>query len=62
MKTLSDLSDILNVIKTSEMGEDVNMEYKSLLLSALSEEFNAWYFYIISKPYIISIVTFGIRF
>ena len=53
MKTLSDLSDILNVIKTSEMGEDVNMEYKSLLLSALSEEFNAWYFYIISKPYII---------
>lgn len=50
MKTLS---DILNVIKTTEIGEDVNKEYKALLLSALSEEFGAWYFYIISKPYII---------
>lgn len=53
MKTLSNLSDILNVIQTAELGDDVNMQYKALLLSALSEEFGAWYFYIISKPYII---------
>lgn len=47
------LSDILNVIKTSDMDSEVNDIYKSLLLSALAEEFNAWYFYIITRPYII---------
>lgn len=47
------LSDILNVIKMSDMDSEVNDIYKSLLLSALAEEFNAWYFYIITRPYII---------
>jgi ferritin-like protein len=53
MKLLSQLDDILNVIKTSEMGDDINENYRMLLLSALSEEFNAWYFYLITRPYII---------
>ena len=39
MKKISDLADILNVISTSEMGAEVNEQYKTLLLSALSEEF-----------------------
>ena len=41
MKKISDLTDILNVISTSEMGVEVNEQYQTLLLSALSEEFNA---------------------
>jgi ferritin-like protein len=53
MKLLSQLDDILNVIKTAEMGDDVNEQYKTLLLSALSEEFNAWYFYLITKEFVV---------
>lgn len=47
------LSDLLNVIVTSGLDEEVNEQYKALLLSALSEEFNAWYFYLITKEFII---------
>lgn len=53
MKKISDLADILNVISTSEMGVEVNEQYQTLLLSALSEEFNAWYFYLITKEFIV---------
>ena len=53
MKLLSQLDDILNVVKTCEMGDDINENYRMLLLSALSEEFNAWYFYLITKEFIV---------
>ena len=53
MKLLSQLEDILNVVNTGEMGDDVNEQYKTLLLSALSEEFNAWYFYLITKEFVV---------
>lgn len=50
---MKNLSDLLNVVVTSGLDEEVNEQYKALLLSALSEEFNAWYFYLITKEFII---------
>lgn len=50
---MKNLSDLLNITITSGLGEEVNEKYKTLLLSALSEEFNAWYFYLITKEFII---------
>lgn len=50
---MKNLSDLLNIVVTSGLDEEVNEQYKALLLSALSEEFNAWYFYLITKEFII---------
>jgi ferritin-like protein len=50
---MKNLSDLLNVVVTSGLDDEVNEQYKALLLSALSEEFNAWYFYLITKEFII---------
>lgn len=50
---MKNLSDLLNTVITSDLDTEVNEQYKTLLLSALSEEFNAWYFYLITKEFII---------
>ena len=50
---MKNLSDLLNTVMTSDLDKEVNEQYKALLLSALSEEFNAWYFYLITKEFII---------
>jgi ferritin-like protein len=50
---MKNLSDLLNTVMTSDLDKEVNEQYKTLLLSALSEEFNAWYFYLITKEFII---------
>lgn len=50
---MKNLSDLLNTVITSDLDKEVNEQYKTLLLSALSEEFNAWYFYLITKEFII---------
>jgi ferritin-like protein len=63
MKNLTELTKVLDIAdKVSKIDTeaedlkntiDLHNEYKKLLLSALSEEFNAWYFYTITRPFII---------